>query len=100
MELTPDLPPQYEERMLAAKLDCDSGKGAADACHAVGEFLSVVKNDHVGARQQFDRNCKNGHGASCFALGRLFIGGKGGSTDEKGGERVLKKGCDLQHAPI
>ena len=72
MELTQDLPPQYEERMLAAKLDCDSGKGAADACHAVGEFLSVVKNDHVGARQQFDRNCKNGHGASCFALGRLF----------------------------
>ena len=51
MELTQDLPPQYEERMLAAKLDCDSGKGAADACHAVGEFLSVVKNDHVGARQ-------------------------------------------------
>jgi TPR repeat protein len=61
--------------------------------------LSVVKNDHVGARQQFERNCKNGHGASCFALGRLLLGGKGGSTDEKGGERVLKKGCDLQHAP-
>ena len=99
MELTQDLPPQYEERMLAAKLDCDNGKGAADACHAVGEFLSVVKNDHAGARTQFERNCKNGHGASCFALGRLLLGGKGGSTDEKGGERVLKKGCELQHAP-
>ena len=99
MELTPDLPPQYEERMLAAKLDCDRGNGQGDACHAVGEFLSVVKNDHEGARKQFERNCKNGHGASCFALGRLLLGGKGGPTDEKGGERVLKKGCDLQHAP-
>ena len=58
MELTQDLPPQYEERMLAAKLDCDRGNGQGDACHAVGEFLSVVKNDHVGARKQFDRNCK------------------------------------------
>ena len=28
-----------------------------------------------------------------------MLGGKGGSTDEKGGERVLKKGCDLEHAP-
>ena len=52
MELTQDLPPQYEERMLAAKLDCDRGNGQGDACHAVGEFLSVVKNDHAGARQQ------------------------------------------------
>ena len=99
MELTQDLPPQYEERMLAAKLDCDRGTGQGDACHAVGEFLSVVKNDHVGARKQFERNCKNGHGASCFALGRLLLGGKGGSTDEKGGERSLKKGCSLDHAP-
>ena len=83
MELTQDLPPQYEERMLAAKLDCDNGKGAADACHAVGEFLSVVKNDHVGARKQFERNCQKGHGASCFAPS-FANRRQGRSCDEKG----------------
>jgi TPR repeat protein len=99
MELSPDLPPQYEERLLAAKLDCDNDKGAADACHAVGEFLSVVKNDHAGARKAFEKNCASGHGASCFALGRLLLGGKGGPLDERKGEATLKKGCALEHAP-
>ena len=53
MELSETLPPRYEERMLSAKLDCDNNKGAPDACHAVGEFLAVVKRDYVGARAAY-----------------------------------------------
>ena len=96
MELTPDLPPQYEERMLAAKLDCDSGKGAADACHAVGEFLSVVKNDQWRGKQL--TQLQKGHLlASCFALGRLLLGGKGFRRQK--GANAFEEGCDLEHAP-
>lgn len=66
MELSEKLPDEYEERMLSASIDCDGGKGSGefarrrrverpslsgDACHAVGEFFSVVRNDHAKARE-------------------------------------------------
>jgi hypothetical protein len=63
----------YVTRMTAFELDCNDGKGAALPCHQVGEFWSVVKNDHKRAAVVFEKNCyEKGYSASCFNLGRFF----------------------------
>ena len=100
MELSSSLPADYEERMVAAQVDCAGGKGDGEACHAVGEFLSVIRRDYGGAREAYGANCENrSHGPSCFALGRLLLGGKGGAADEGGGFDAFAKGCGLGHGP-
>lgn len=59
--------------MLQFEIDCNDGKGNAVACHQVGEFLSVVKNNHEKAAQVFKKNCDEfQHPASCFNLGRIL----------------------------
>ena len=63
----------YETRMAGFEVDCNDGKGNSMACHQVGEFYSVVKDDHARAAAVYDRNCNsNGYSASCFNLGRFF----------------------------
>jgi hypothetical protein len=39
----------YEAKMLAFEITCNEGGGQAMACHNVGEFYSVVKEDHKRA---------------------------------------------------
>lgn len=59
--------------MRGFESDCGDGKGNAVACHQVGEFLSVVKNDFKRAGKIFGMNCEDrGHGPSCFNLGRFL----------------------------
>ena len=100
MELSETLPKDYEERMVSASVDCAGGKGDGDACHAVGEFFSVIRKDYAAARETYGKNCEaRKHGASCFALGRLLLGGRGGAADEARGERAFASGCDRGHAP-
>ena len=100
MELSTSLPEEYEERMLSASLDCNRGAADGDACHAVGEFFAVIRKDYVKAREAYGANCdERKHGASCFGLGRLLLGGKGGGADEKAGEAAFDKGCALGHGP-
>ncbi|KAH8092314.1 hypothetical protein JL720_5283 [Aureococcus anophagefferens] len=100
MELSETLPKDYEERMVSASVDCAGGKGDGDACHAVGEFFSVIRKDYAAARETYGKNCEaRKHGASCFALGRLLLGGRGGAADEARGERAFAAGCDRGHAP-
>jgi len=100
MELSEQLPPRYEERMVSAQIDCDAGRGDAGACHAVGEFLAVIKKDYANARTAYMQNCADrGHGASCFGVGRLLLAGRGGAADETGAEAAFRKGCELGHAP-
>ena len=100
MELSETLPKDYEERMVSASVDCAGGKGDGDACHAVGEFFSVIRKDYAAARETYGKNCEaRKHGASCFALGRLLLGGRGGAADEARGEQAFASGCERGHAP-
>ena len=46
MELVDDA---YEAKMLAFEVTCNEGQGEAMGCHNVGEFYSVVKEDHARA---------------------------------------------------
>jgi hypothetical protein len=63
----------YEQKMVGFEVDCNGGKGEAIACHNVGEFFSVVKNDKERAAKVYDNNCSvKGYSASCFNLARLY----------------------------
>ncbi len=63
---------EYESKMVAFEIGCQDGKGEALACHQVGEYYSVVKDDHARAAKTYQLNCDRGYGPSCFNLGRLF----------------------------
>jgi hypothetical protein len=39
----------YVTKMTAFEVDCNDGKGEAMACHHVGEFLSLVRDDRKRA---------------------------------------------------
>lgn len=72
MDLT-QVDKDYEARMVAFEVDCFDGKGEPIACHRVGEYYSVVANDHVKAAKVYNENCTNkNYSPSCFNLGRLF----------------------------
>ena len=64
---------EYEAKMAGFEIDCNEGKGDPGACHHVGEFYSVVKDDHVRAAKVYKQNCETKkYGASCFNLGKLY----------------------------
>ncbi len=64
---------EYEAKMVAFESDCNDGKGEPSACHHVGEFYSVVKDDHAKAAKIYHDNCfTRNYSASCFNLGRLY----------------------------
>lgn len=64
---------EYETKMVAFESDCNDGKGVPLACHQVGEFFSVVKDNHEKAAKVYNDNCsRNNYGPSCFNLGRLY----------------------------
>jgi hypothetical protein len=44
---------EYETKMAGFEIDCNDGQQAGQACHNVGEFYSVVKNDHTRAAKVF-----------------------------------------------
>lgn len=59
--------------MRTFESDCNDGKGNAVACHQVGEYLSVVKNNFDSAGKIFEMNCNTrDHAPSCFNLGRFL----------------------------
>lgn len=63
----------YEAKMAAFEVDCNDGQGEPMACHHVGEFYSVVKDEHHRSAKIYTKNCdEKNYGASCFNLGRLF----------------------------
>eukprot|EP00904_Undaria_pinnatifida_P001080 jgi/Undpi1/10973/HiC_scaffold_30.g13274.m1 len=91
---------EYEERMRGFESDCGDGKGNAVACHQVGEFLSVVKNDFKRAGKIFGMNCEDrGHGPSCFNLGRFLLAGKGVEQSDAKAEKVFDSACGKDHQP-
>lgn len=63
----------YEAKMVAFEVDCNGGKGEPMACHHVGEFYSVVKDQHDRSAKIYIQNCtENKYGPSCFNLARLY----------------------------
>eukprot|EP00903_Cladosiphon_okamuranus_P009092 g8690.t1 len=91
---------EYEERMRTFESDCNDGKGNAVACHQVGEFLSVVKNDFDKAGKIFEMNCNTReHAPSCFNLGRFLLAGKGLPQSDAKAEKVFDSACGKDHQP-
>jgi TPR repeat protein len=92
---------RYEEKMAAFEVDCNDGEGSGQACHHVGEFFSVIKNDRKRSKIIFENNCYRNNEPyypSCFNLGKLYLAGKGGleQDDNKAGIE-FKKACDGGH---
>lgn len=49
MDKLQEINEDYEIKMAGFEVDCHDGKGEPVACHHVGEFYSVVKDEHVSA---------------------------------------------------
>jgi TPR repeat protein len=88
----------YLEKMAAFEVDCNDGKGEPAACHHVGEFYSVVKDQHARSAKIYEENClKKGYGASCFNLGKLFLSGKGIEQSDKKAGSFFAMACNNDH---
>jgi hypothetical protein len=73
---------EYETKMAGFEVDCNDGKGEPEACHHVGEFYSVVKEERERAANVYEKNCREKNfGPSCFNLGRLFCKCNGSIID-------------------
>lgn len=95
MELVDDA---YDAKMTAFEIDCNDGKGEPSACHHVGEFFSIVKDDHKRAFNVYELNCnKSGYSPSCFNLGKLYLGGRGVEQNDAAATSLFKKSCDGGH---
>jgi uncharacterized protein len=88
----------YVEKMAAFEVDCNDGKGEPAACHHVGEFYAVVKDEHKRAAKVYETNClEKGYGASCFNLGKLFLSGKGMEQDDNKACNYFSMACNNDH---
>lgn len=64
---------EYETKMAAFESDCNDGEGVPAACHQVGEFYAIVKEDYERAKKVYERNCnERNFSPSCFHLAKLF----------------------------
>ena len=89
---------RYDEKMASFEVDCSDGNGEPIACHHVGEYYSVVKDDHKRAAGIYDLNCKNkNHAPSCFNLAKLILAGKGMPQSDCKAEELFGKACKDNH---
>ena len=89
---------RYDEKMTAFEVDCSDGNGEPIACHHVGEYYSVVKDDHKTAAKIYEMNCdKKHHAPSCFNLAKLILAGKGIPQSDSKAENLFGKACKDQH---
>ena len=89
---------EYITRMTGFEVDCNNGKGDPMACHQVGEFFSLVKNDRERAGTVFEKNCTSQkYSASCFNLAKLYLTGKGVVQSDAKAEEFFKQSCDGGH---
>lgn len=90
----------YLDKMAAFEVDCNEGRsnGEAAACHHVGEFYSVVKDEHKRSSRIYEKNClEKGYGASCFNLGKLYLSGKGIEQSDEQAGRYFQMACNNEH---
>ncbi|CAM9347589.1 unnamed protein product [Chrysoparadoxa australica] len=70
--------------MVQFEMDCDRGGGNAAACHSVGDFQCVIKQDYKAAVETFTTNCERfKYPASCFNIGKMIAGGHGTERNDK-----------------
>lgn len=89
MELVDD---NYLAKMAGFESDCNDGKGEPSACHHVGEFYSVVTDEHSRAAKVYRDNCPR-YAPSCFNLARLHVAGRGVPQDDVEADRLFGKAC-------
>ena len=82
----------YLAKMVAFESDCNDGKGEPAACHHVGEFYSIVRDEHERAARVYRDNCSR-YSASCFNLAKLHMAGKGVKQDDEEALRLFGKAC-------
>ena len=88
----------YITRMTGFEADCNDGKGDPMACHQVGEFFSLVKDDRVRAGKVYEKNCTDkNYSASCFNLAKLYMTGKGVTQSDEKAESFFKQSCTGGH---
>ena len=89
---------EYITRMTGFEADCNDGKGDPMACHQVGEFFSLVKDDSVRAGKVYEKNCTDkNYSASCFNLAKLYMTGKGVTQSDEKAESFFKQSCTGGH---
>lgn len=85
---------EYITRMTGFEADCNNGKGDPMACHQVGEFFSLIKNDRERAGVVYEKNCTSQkYSASCFNLAKLYLTGKGVVQSDAKAEEYFKQSC-------
>jgi TPR repeat protein len=88
----------YEAKMIAFEIGCADGAGDAMGCHNVGEFLSVVKDDHARAAAVYTKNCADRKfSPSCFNLAKLYFAGRGVARDDDQAMALFDKACSGGH---
>lgn len=88
----------YEAKMVAFEVDCNDGTGEPVACHHVGEYMAVVKEEYERAAKVYELNCKNkGYGPSCFNLGKFYVAGKGVPQCDQDAENLFDVSCKSGH---
>lgn len=89
-----DINAEFELRHLEFKMNCNDGDGDGMACHSLGEWHAVVKQDYASAADIYRKNCdKQNYSASCFNLARLFLAGKGVEQDDAQAAKYSEKAC-------
>lgn len=82
----------YIAKMAAFESDCNEGRGEPAACHHVGEFYSVVRDEHERAARVYRDNCSR-YAPSCFNLAKLYMAGRGAKQDDDEALRLFSKAC-------
>lgn len=82
----------YLAKMAAFESDCNDGKGEPAACHHVGEFYSVVRDEHDRAARVYRDNCSR-YSPSCFNLAKLHLAGRGVTQDDGEATKLFQKAC-------
>ena len=88
---------EYETRMAGFEIDCNDGKGEAMACHQVGQYFSVVKDDFERSASVYAKNCEsNNYPASCFNYGKMLLAGKGVEQSDEIAQQLFSKACKVK----
>lgn len=82
----------YLTKMAAFESDCNDGKGEPAACHHVGEFYSIVREEYIRAARVYRDNCPK-YAPSCFNLAKFYLAGKGVKQDDDEATKLFSKAC-------
>lgn len=95
------------EQERALYQSCSGGE--LSQCHALAQLTAQAASQEADAAKSADlwrrallsyrRACNASYGASCVAMGQLYVQGQGVKPQESVGAVLFKKACDSGHAP-